>query len=466
MEIVPDSTKPGGVAIEHIGHENLLFPMDARNIQQCEYIIRVYWCSILRLRSMATEFKFNSVEIEQLIKRIDGSGNTSTTGLILSGESLLTVYKVMFKYDGRVYVGWYHVAAGDWLKAPVPLDLGRKTVQQPTPDQLILNPAAQPVSITQVETEYPVELLYYQESEKPEILAHYGRGMLDEYKQEASSSILSAYVNGAIRASNVFGAPGGNTDTGGATPKQTNIVLEGGKMYDAPMQFFTMPYPSPEMLRGVQFLDTQNASETNQVAWAVNNREDSRKTATEIQASQQQTSQISTVTVTLFASFVRRVYSRVWTVVQSLALQNVFPFLQLPGQVDPLTGQPGPAINDAATISKQYDVRAAGDVDVIERQEILQRRMQFWPVVQAIPGLSGEFLSDIIKTAFPDDSTRYIQAMQQGSMKNNVIQALSQMLQAAVMKPDGSGVEEHFKGMEPQLQQMQMQVQQAIQAPM
>jgi hypothetical protein len=92
--------------------------------------------------------------------------------------------------------------------------------------------------------------------------------------------------------------------------------------------------------------------------------------------------------------------------------------------------------------------------------------MQFWPVVQAIPGLSGEFLSDIIKTAFPDDSTRYIQAMQQGSMKNNVIQALSQMLQAAVMKPDGSGVEEHFKGMEPQLQQMQMQVQQAIQAPM
>ena len=234
-------------------------------------------------------------------------------------------------------------------------------------------------------------------------------------------------------------------------------------MFNAPISFFTMPYPSPDMLRGIQALDTQNSSETNQIAYAVNNREDSRKTATEIQASQEQTSQVTTVTVTMFASFLQRVYQRVWDVIKTLANDNKIAFLQITSGVD-LTGQPIKS-NDLATINRRYQIRPAGDVDVIERQEKLQQRMQFWPVVQGIPGLSGEFLTDIIKTAFPDDAERYIMAMQQGSIKNNVIQGLSTMLQAAVTKPDGSGLEDHFKGMEPQLQQMQAQVQQALQAP-
>lgn len=453
VEIVLDFDLPGGVGIEHIGHENLLFPMDARSIQQCEYIMRVYWCSILKLRSFVSEFGFDNYETEQLIKRIDGSGNTSTTGLVMSGDSLVAVYKVQFKYDGAVYVGWYHPSAGNWLKSPTQLYLG-KTQKDALTGEVTKLP----------EKEYPIEMLYYQEGEKPEILAHYGRGMLDEFKQDAASSLWSAYVNGSNRASRVFGAPAGNTDTAGVIPKQTDVILEGGKMFNAPIDFFTMPYPSPDMLRGIQALDTQNSSETNQIAYAVNNREDSRKTATEIQASQQQTSQVTTVTVTMFASFLQRVYQRVWDVIKTLANDNKIAFLQIASGVDQLTGQEIKS-NDLATINRRYQIRPAGDVDVIERQEKLQQRMQFWPVVQAIPGLAGEFLTDIIKTAFPDDAERYILAMQQGSIKNNVIQGLSTMLQAAVTKPDGSGLEDHFKGMEPQLQQMQMQVQQALQAP-
>ena len=141
----------------------------------------------------------------------------------------------------------------------------------------------------------------------------------------------------------------------------------------------------------------------------------------------------------MFASFLQRVYQRVWDVIKTLANDNKIAFLQIASGVDQLTGQEIKS-NDLATINRRYQIRPAGDVDVIERQEKLQQRMQFWPVVQAVPGLAGEFLTDIIKTAFPDDAERYILAMQQGSIKNNVIQGLSTMLQAAVTKPDGSAL--------------------------
>jgi hypothetical protein len=265
-------------------------------------------------------------------------------------------------------------------------------------------------------------------------------------------------VNGSLRASNVYAAPANPTDAVGVAPSQTEIILEHGKMFNNPVNFFHTDYPDVSMLTGIQALDTQNSQETNQIAWAVNNREDSRKTAAEIKSANQQTQLISGVQVTLFSIFLRKLYNKAWLIVQSQALQNKIQFLMIPG------GPLGEYTNNVVVINKIYDVKAAGDVDVLERQEKIQLMQSFWPVVQNTP-IAGIFLADILKAAFPDDGDRYSKELLQGGLKNKVIQGLGQTLQAAVINPETGELDAHFKGLEPQLQELAKQSQMALQSP-
>lgn len=439
--------------VDHVGHENLLFPGDAQRLQNCEYIIRVRHVTLPQLRAFVSKYGFNKLEVEELAKKLDSESGVSERSE--QGDSVTCVYKAWMKVDGIVHVCWYHPDASDWLKAPEPLFIGRKQQQevvvaseQPDPMTGMMMPMQQVQQqwVRVAETEYPIEILFYQEGEKPEITAHYGRAHLDEYKQEGASAVWSSFINGCNRAANVFGAPKQITDTAGVEPKQTDVVLEHGKMYNAPMEFFNMPYPDPIMLKAAQQLDTQNATETNQVAWAVNNRQDSRKTATEIDAAQQQTANINSVTVTLFSQFVANVYTRGWLILQSRVQQGLAKLFVAP-----------------EIVGHTYVLKAAGDVDVIERAEKLQRQMQMWPVVQST-GAAMVFLSDILQTAFPEDAPKYIQAIQAAQMKNQLIQKLSSALQATVVGEDGK-IDPQFAGMEGQLAQLAQETQQALATP-
>lgn len=456
VEVVFDDKKPGGVAIEHVGHENLVMPFDARSLEQCEYFLRIFHVSAPQLKAFVRDFGFNQVEVEKLIRLLEGDVNTTSgTPYKSRSDSMVMIFKLFFKLNGQVYVAWYSKECSDWLKVPEPLYVG---VQQQSVEMVIDPitgmPTPQQKWTPTPEYEYPVKILYYQEGEKPEIFDHHGRAHLDEYKQEAVSATWSAFINGTLRASNVYGSPANQTDTGGAAPKQLEVVLEHGRMYDAPMSFFNAPYPDPVMLKAAQALDTQNSQETNQVAWAVNNREDSRKTATEIEAAQNQTVQINSVSVLMLSGFLRRVYKQCWRIVQSLALQNKIVFLQ---SASPETN--GVPTNNAQQIAMDYTLRPAGDVDVIEKQEKLSKMMQFWGVVQTVPGLNQVFLSDIIKTAFPEDGDRYIMAMMQGSPKNGVIQSLGALVKSLV------AVTPEAAEFAPQLAQIEQQAQAALASP-
>ena len=70
---------------------------------------------------------------------------------------------------------------------------------------------------------------------------------------------------------------------------------------------------------------------------------------------------------------------------KSRALQNLFPFLAyIEEQVtDPITQEVSVVFkNDIVLIKHQYEVRAAGDVDVVQRSEQMQAYAEFWPLVQ------------------------------------------------------------------------------------
>ena len=101
----------------------------------------------------------------------------------------------MFKEDGIVHVAWFHLGEGvdDWLKNPEPLYIGIDKKDDQTGQYV-------PVAVK----EYPYFILPYRESEKPKLIDKHGRCFLDGNKQEAQTSILSAFVNGLNRATKIM----------------------------------------------------------------------------------------------------------------------------------------------------------------------------------------------------------------------------------------------------------------------
>jgi hypothetical protein len=203
-----------------------------------------------------------------------------------------------------------------------------------------------------------------------------------------------------------------------------------------------------------------------------------RKTAKEITAAQQQQSLLNSVQLTLFSTFIRGVYSFAWQIVQSQALQGKIKFLQIQQQqpvpnpmtgqpmMDPTTGQPMMQpiwTNDIATIGQTYDIRAAGDVDVIQRQERIAQMKQDWPVISQTP-LAIPFLAEMIKLEYPDVGEKWAAVlMQQQVNQTGLIQSLAGML-GGVLKDHP----EIAQTLSPQDQQsvamIMQQSQQAVQA--
>ena len=425
VEVIFDKEKPGNFSIEHIGHDKLLFPRSSIDIQKSLRIVRQYDVTLLQLYNWINEFGFDKDQVNILrdVRKETQKENETCK-----------IYKLFFKLDKVVHVAWFSIENGvrDWLKAPAPLYLGidQKVGEtfQPTPISF-----------------YPVVLLPYRETEEQQITAHKGRVFLDEPRQEAMTALWSSFVNGQNRASQVFASPAQEDGSGASLKELEDIILRGGRILNKPMTFWHMDYPDPTVLKTLQYADVSNDKDAGQVNFAAMNREDSRKTAKEIGAAQEQQSLLNSVQLTLFSTFLRQVLNISWLIVQSQALQNNIQFLLVPTQVpvpnpvnpllpniDPITQQPVVQtvfVNDAATISKKYSLRAAGDVDVIKRQELEAKMQQDWPVVQST-GLAPLFLSDYIKLRYPDKGERYANVITQGNPLQAQVQQLKTILDA------------------------------------
>ena len=430
IEVVFDSSKPLNVGIEHVGFDNLFWPKTSRNIQQAPRVIRGYDYSIIELKSFVEKYGWNGTQVN-LIIQARKSGKKE-------GETC-RVYKTMFKEEGVVNVAWFALGDGcsDWLKAPSPLYLGIDKQQQSV-DPLTGQPTQswQPAAVT----EYPYFVLPYRESEKPKLIDKHGRVFLDANKQEAQTAILSGFVNGLNRAVKIIASPKQDDGSGNSVKEIADQPLEGGTILSKPMDFYNSPYPDFQILKTLQWLDVSNSQETNQTNFAVMNREDSRKTAKEMSLAEQQSNLLNSVQLTLFSAHIRGIYSLAWLIVQSQALQNNIKFLlvnQPQPVINPVTNQPvidqqsGQPItkpnwvNNSEIVGLKYDVRAAGDVDVIQRNELIQQMKQDWSVVQGT-GLAQQFLSDLIVLSYPNKGEAYAKVLADGNA--NQVQSLSQLV--------------------------------------
>jgi hypothetical protein len=466
VEIIFDPDYPGNFCIEHIGHDRLIFSIDSEDIEAQEVIAIRKMLTNNQLRSMVKEGSFNSEQVEKLI----GSGS-KTLGLTDSSNEC---YKIFFKQEGIVHVAWYAKNCDEYLKEPAPLFLGLRdfTVQPPPPNPLEANILPLPQVDQQdyppiFETEFPVVQLKYIESNDPRIIELQGRCKLDEASQEAASAIQSGMVNGTIRASNVMASPAQTPldATPSDLPILTDVFIGNGRMFSKPVNFFTTPWPRAECVQFLQAVVTQNKQELGNVNFSVLNRKDSGKTATEIQAASKESQELSGVQVILMSIFIRRVYAKCWRIYQNRVLQGKLiikdPYLLK------LFGEDVKVDNNFQVISckeaKNYIIKSSGDVDVVQRQEKLNRLMQGWEVFGKTP-IASEYLKDILRYSFPEDAVRYITILENGvdNQYKALLEKTSQVLKAVIIDPATGGLIPSAQQFGPQLQQLAQQIQQAL----
>lgn len=417
VEVEYSPSRPLGVNVDPIEHDKLLFPTDSEDIQANDLVAREYNLTVNQLRKFVKEFAFDEKETEDVIARETKDGEPKN----------IKVFKCWWKYDKIVYVAWYAgEQCNNWLKAPEPLWRGKQKqvqkmveVQRPILGGLINIPVLEPQLVweKEYETRYPIHPYYYQETEEKQIMRHKGRAFKDGPSQEAQTALLSSYVNGSVRSSNVYASPKARgADSSGRVTK-IDVTLEHDCIYSEPMEFWGPAFPPLDLLKGLSALETQKQVETGQVAYAVNNREESRKTATEIESANKENALLNSVEVTLFSTFVREVLIDCWSIVQSLAMQDLITFLpiEVPTGIDPMGMPIMTVMNNKEIIGRDYEVYAAGDVDVIQRAEKRQKRQVLWPIISqtaaALP-----FLMDIIREELPEDAEKYIQILQQAQM--------------------------------------------------
>lgn len=451
VEVTYDDTKPGKIGLEHIGHDNLIFGIDTIDNQACEVLLRRYSVSVMQLRNWIIQYGFDPHQTQYCLDTAKGLDKIDFN---------FTIWKVYIKWQGVVYIAWCCFEFCDgWLKAPEKLKMGiskqipvQKMQEVPNPQ---FNPVAHgignalgltqvPPTIQQPTTvmewqeqdivDYPIFINVYLINEEQPIMQAVGRGFLDKYKQEAMTAIATGYVNALMRSSNLIGSVAGDPSST-AEPQQYKTPLNNGAIYDREIKFTSLPSPDPQHLTSLEFFATQNTEETGQVAIAAQNRLDSRKTAKEVEGAEQTQAQLSTVQVALYSIFLTKLGNFQWLILQSQAMQDKIPLLQIAQvNLDPLTQQQTTTmINNKDLIKLRYIVKPAGSVDVVERQKMLSQMRQDWPVVQQTP-LAIEFFKEFIRQAYPNQANSWISIMDQSQQTKQLVQKLGQMLEYLAKK--------------------------------
>ena len=420
MEVVQDQNQPGEVAHECVQQGDFGFIADTRDLQEAEMIARQYFFPKTKLVALASdpESGWSMVEVNKVIGSESAATDTADGSVVdAKDKSLYRIYKVMFRVNGVVNVAWARKdRCDDWLRAPRPLFLGRRSA--PVPQQQQMQPQQQPqLPQTQesYETAYPYIIFPYLISENDTISQLKGRVYLDQDTQEAVSSLLSSFCTGHRRASGLYFSKD-ISDPNDDLMMQKNVFFQPGALINSKVTQFQLTPPNAEMVSAINLLVAGNQNETSQVNFATQNRKDSRKTATEVSAASQSAASLSTVQVVLFSAALRTMYSMMYDIIASRVVAGLI-------QVDPAV---------APMYTRKYHLKPAGDTDVIERQQMVQQMMSAWPVVQNTPA-NIAFLSDLLAKMFPEQAGKYIQIFQQAQQQQQSAQAQQQqqMMQQA-----------------------------------
>jgi hypothetical protein len=449
MMVKHDATKLGAVAMETIPIGEILYDRRLKSLQDSPAVL---------IKHVITSVSFYHWDSFENFDKESDAYSAITKRLLMNevnsvGDDLV-IYEVFVKVNGFVYRGWYYKDSRQWLKQPLPFSNGIEE----TVTEINIDPTAMTTEPTYVSK--PVHLTYYPIAVKRIAITENrkhdeveGRAVDDYHKQEAATTLMTAAVNGSTQAANTMWAPdGANLD--GVAPAQLQFKIKNNAIWKTPMRAFTSPWPDPMIFKGIESVIQQNAMETNQVAWAVNNRKDSRKTAKEIEAAQQQQGMLTGTSALVFSIFLRDVLTMTWPIVQSAAKKGTIKFL---------IEVSDPAEKEVI-LSTQYEVKPAGDIDFVEKQQRIANIQQDLPLFQGQP-IGQEMLKEYIRLRYPEKYDSWSKVLSQGN-DTQLIQGLAQALQATVTDEATGQLKPEFQPEAQSLQQLQQAVEQRLaQAP-
>lgn len=447
VEILLDTTKPGHFSVEHIGHENLIFPTDTKDFQSAPFVIRLCEYTTQDLVKFAKKRGWNPTQVKKILdgkKNDKKSANTTDASDTQrkNGDNknyrLNRVEKVFFRDDnGFINVAWSCAEFCDeWLREPKMLFNGVVGKDQNTGEV-----------VRYYETAYPIEPFLYRVSENETLMDTIGRVAMDEHKQEAATSLLSSFLTSQRRAAQLYFVADGANDGTPIDEAQTNIKLKPGKVFKANLKQFQLQAASAETLNGVNTIIGQSQMESGDVNYAIQSNKSTRKTSREVGVAQDESQLLSSVQTSLLSIAIRNVRTICFNIYQSRVTAGLISVTQ----------------NVYDMLSQYtYIVKPAGDTDVIERQQKIQTMMQAWGIYSHT-GAQSVFLQTLTRILFPDEADLYIQAFQNDDQKNQLLQKLMTLLQSLIMDPQTGQIHPEFQQYKPQLQQIQQQVMVAMQ---
>lgn len=445
-----DESRVGNVDIEFVEYARVAYDRSLTSLQDSPAVLIKHKITAVSFYEWDAYERFDQGPAYEYIKKMLAAQTQTASA---SGEGV-NIYEAFMKLDGTVYRSWYVPTTADWLKAPEPFNNGVKMpvpiVDAPTAENPMLNAEPRIEWQPDMRVDYPIVAKYYTITSNDRHDYIEGRAFADEHKQEAASSLMSALVNGSLQASKTMWSPDGQNLDGGL-PAQLTMEIKENAVWKTPMKAFQALWPDPSIIKTVESIIQQNATENNQVAWAVNNRKDTRKTAAEIKAAEGMQQQISGSDALVFSIFLRELFTQCWAIVQSSALQGRIKFM--PDM---------PVEERDAALRMTYEIKPAGDVDFIEKQQRLQAISEDLAMFQGTP-LGAEMQKEYIRLRYPEKFTAWSALLAQQDQAKQLVQALGGALQEAVTDPATGQLLPQFQPEAQNLEQLQANVQQFLQ---
>lgn len=403
LDIRFDDSKPLHCSVEHVSREFLIFPDGTKDIQQCERVARIYEYTAHELEGFVKTHGFNQAEVQRLVDVKSEKRN-----------ELIKVARVYKKVGGVVWVYWTTERTGsqDFLKAPVKLQLGLYDLSMDP--MMIAQYASQGQEIPQRDVEfYPVVMLPFEIIEDELITNIKGCAAKELSTQEALTELWTNMVNASKKSSRVYASVENSPNGEIAESLQAKPLPRSG-IYQRALKFWNFPPPDPSILQIAQSLSTVKLQEQGQVNFAAMNRKDSRKTAEEISSATQAQQLAMSADVATVSIAVREVYTICWNIAQSqifIGAISDFPI-------------------DREKVMRLYKLSAAGDVDVIQRNELKQLIQNMLPMMSGT-SIGPTFLKFAMSELFPQHYQKMQQEMDITTQLQSLVSALAQALQAA-----------------------------------
>jgi len=391
MEVVYTTGAPSLTVVEYIRRENLIFPKGTRDLQACGRLYRCYPITKAQLSVLAAKFEFDKV---QLAKIEEHSKNTTEE---------IKIYKGFFREkDGTVLSGWRgsDVSGCDnWLKAPAPHQIGIFDVQPSLAPNVPPNITPRPIKIIPI-----VDFPYHLEEDEI-ILETQGRAALDLHVQDCLTSMWSGTANGVTRASRFFPT---RKPAPGETPKNEELfVLKHGCVYEGEFDTFQPTWPNTIAISAAQALAGKKAQEIGATNYAAMARNDTRKTATELNMAREEADNLSGPNISLYSARMLRLELIRWEVIKS-GIQ-VEEALNVPPEARRFRFPA--SIPKEVIFSPTLNVTMAADAQVVRRAQRQSRFLENWPIVAETP-FAIPYLESFLQEMFPDEFPQWKRAVQ------------------------------------------------------